>query len=59
MGGGVLVVGLLGSDVVEDLEVVVFGFDGIALEAVEVDGAVVVVLDVEVVGVGTRHSFHY
>lgn len=58
MAAGELPWGVLGADVVEDAEEVVAGFNGIGLEAVEVDGAVVVVLDVEEVGVGTRQSLH-
>ena len=49
--------GLLTADVVEDFKEVVLGFYRVALEAVEVDGTVVVVFDVEEVTEGQRDRF--
>lgn len=43
---------------VEDFYEVFAGFYGIALEAVEVDGTVMVVFDVEVVAVGGGDALH-
>ena len=57
MTAGVFGFGLLTADVVEDFKEVVLGFYGVALEAVEVDGTVVVVFDVEVVTEGQRDRF--
>lgn len=51
-------VGLLATDVVEDFDEVFAGFYGIALEAVKVDGTVMVVFDVEVVAVGGGYALH-
>lgn len=59
MMAGVLAVGLLRADVVEDAEEVVPGLDWVTLEAVKVDGTIVVVLDVEEVGVGSGKALHY
>ena len=58
MTAGVFAFGLLTANVVEDFEEVVLGFYGITLETLHVYRTVVVVFGVEVVGVGTRHSFH-
>ena len=57
MTAGVFGFGLLTADVVEDFKEVVLGFYGVALEAVEVDGTVVVVFDVEEVTEGQRDRF--
>ena len=54
MGADVFGFGGLGSDVVEDFEVVVAGLYRVALETIKVDGTVMVVFDVEEVAVGTR-----
>lgn len=47
-----LMLGVLRHDMVEHLEVVGAGFDRVALEAVLIDGAVMLVLDVEEIRVG-------
>ena len=57
MTAGVFGFGLLTADVVEDFKEVVLDFYGVALEAVEVDGTVVVVFDVEEVTEGQRDRF--
>lgn len=43
---------------VKDFDEVFAGFYGVAFEAVEVDGTVMVVFDVEVVAVGGGYALH-